>query len=211
MSKITNEVLKGDKMKKLFLLTIVMFIFVGSAFAGPFGLEMGMSLEDLTKACGGSRPERLENDDRYLISPTKTHPDFEYYLVFVDNNKGLYCVRAISTEINTSRFGTELKSFFYDMTERLSKAYGKPKIIDEIKKDTYLKSDEFWLMTLSDGSRALASLWEEEYGTEKMPKDLDYVELYASTPQYSLDKGYLVLEYGFVNQEEIKKTQDDVF
>ena len=45
----------------------------------------------------------------------------------------------------------------------------------------------------------------------KMSKDLDYVDLYAKARKYSFDKGYLVLEYGFINSEDIKKSQDDVF
>ncbi|MBR5916299.1 MAG: hypothetical protein IKZ57_07630 [Spirochaetia bacterium] len=200
-------------MKKLFLLAIILITAVSSAFAGPFGLEMGMNLDDITKACGGVRPERLENDDRYWISPTKNHPDFEYYLVWVDETKGLYCIRAISTEIKTSRYGTELKSFFHEMTERLSKTYGKPTIFDEIKKDVYdfYKKDEWWMTTLSEGSRVLESVWEKESRTAKMSKDLDYVDLYAKARKYSFDKGYLVLEYGFINSEDIKKSQDDVF
>ena len=198
-------------LKKIFLSVFIMFIFTSYVFAGPFGLEMGMNLDDITKACGGIRPERLENDDRYLVSPTKSHPDFEYYLVWVDDTKGLYCIRAISAEINTSVYGTELKSFFYEMTERLSKTYGEPKIFDEVKKDALFKSDEWWMMALSDGSRILESVWEKESRTVKMSKDLDYVNLYADTTKYSHDKGYLGLEYGFINREEVKKSQDDVF
>ncbi len=200
-------------MKKLVLLAVIILVVTNSAFAGPFGLEMGMSFDDITKACGGIRPERLENDDRYLVSPTKSHPDFEHYLVWVDDAKGLYRIRAISKEINTSKYGTELKSFFHEMNERLSKTYGKPQIYDEVKKgalDIY-KKDEWWMMALSDGSRILESVWERGSGTVKMSKDLDYVDLYADTTKYSFDKGYLGLEYGFINREEIKKSQDDVF
>ena len=201
-------------MKKLVFVMFAMVIVVSSVFAGPFGLEMGMNLDDITKACGGIRPEKSDKyDDRYWISPTKSHPDFEHYLVFVDNNKGLYCIRAISTEINTTQYGTELKNFFYEMTERLSKTYGKPQIFDEINKSVsdFLKKDEWWMSTLKDGSRTLEAVWEQGAGKITMSKDLDYVDLHANTRKYSLDKGYLILEYGFRNFEEIKKSQDDVF
>ena len=101
--------------------------------------------------------------------------------------------------------------YTYEMTERLSKTYGKPQIFDEVKKDALFKSDEWWMMALQDGSRILESVWEKESGMVKMSKDLDYVDLYADTAKYSHDKGYLGLEYGFVNSEEVKKYQDDVF
>ena len=200
-------------LKRVVLSFFIIFITASSVFAGPFGLEMGMSLEYITKACNGTRPERLENDDRYLISPTKSHPDFEHYLVWVDETKGLYRVRAISTEVITSKYGTELKSFFHDMTERLSKAYGKPEIYDKINEDvlSVFKTEDQWMWTLHEGSRVLAAVWNKDSRRTTMPDKLSYVDLYADTPKYSYTKGYLVLEYEFENYDEVKNSQDDVF
>lgn len=57
-------------------------------FASPFGLEMGMTLEEIAEQCE-NEPEFLENDV-YLIKPKKTHPVFTVYGVYVNQNVGLY-------------------------------------------------------------------------------------------------------------------------
>ena len=67
-------------MKKLISIFTLLFVYSLSVFAGPFGLDMGMTLEDVTKACGGNEPEYI-SDDRYYIQPIKSHPLFEGYVV----------------------------------------------------------------------------------------------------------------------------------
>lgn len=39
-------------MKKLISIFTLLFFYSLSVFAGPFGLDMGMTIEDVTKACG---------------------------------------------------------------------------------------------------------------------------------------------------------------
>ena len=75
-------------MKRLFG-TLVCLVMWNVCFAGPFGLSMGMTLEEVTEACGGREPVRLENDDRYLIVPEKRHSMFEHYAVRIDDAQGL--------------------------------------------------------------------------------------------------------------------------
>lgn len=68
-------------MKKIVLLAIisVFSISVASA-AGPFGLEMGMSLQQVKNACGGTEA-RLIDDDRYYVEPLQKHSAFEGYII----------------------------------------------------------------------------------------------------------------------------------
>lgn len=66
--------------------TLILFIFSlipFSIFAGSFGLTMGMSMSDITKVCGGNRPEHIDNDDRYFIIPDKNHSTSGYYFVLI--------------------------------------------------------------------------------------------------------------------------------
>ena len=67
---------------------------------------MGMTIEDVTKACGGNEPEYI-SDDRYYIQPVKSHPLFEGYVVWISETEGLYYIKGISREIQTV---TERKS-----------------------------------------------------------------------------------------------------
>ena len=199
-------------MKKLLLLAIIMIASISSAFAGPFGLEMGMNHDEITKACGGIRPEKMGNDDRYLISPTKSHPDFEEYIAWVDGNKGLYYLKTISKPIHTSKYGNELKSDFFNMVDRLSNSYGKARIVDEIR-DSASKlwgGDDYWMYTLQNDDRRLAAAWEKNKEHTNLPAEFNFVALWAVAEKIGYT-GRLMIEYEFANYEEIKKSQDDVF
>ena len=64
--------------KKLFSL-IVVFAFFAKAFCGPFGIDFGMSLEQVRKVCK-TAPKNL-NGNVYVISPPSTNNLFEAYAV----------------------------------------------------------------------------------------------------------------------------------
>ena len=55
-------------MKNAFVFSLLLGISF-SVYAGPFGLEKGMTLEQITDVCG-SVPKHI-SDDRYLVSPIK--------------------------------------------------------------------------------------------------------------------------------------------
>ena len=76
-------------MKRLFL--AVLFI-IGTTFsyAAPFGLKMGMTIEEIAEQCE-SEPSFVQ-DDIYLVTPIKKHPLFTYYAVYVSEKTGLYCL-----------------------------------------------------------------------------------------------------------------------
>lgn len=76
-------------MKKLISIFTLLFVCSISVFAGPFGLDMGMTIEDVTKACGGNELEYI-SDDRYYIQPVKSHPLFEGYVVWISETEATY-------------------------------------------------------------------------------------------------------------------------
>ena len=96
-----------DKMRKLFLVMIFGLI---SAFiyAAPFGLKMGMTVEEIAEQCE-EEPSYFE-DDIYLVKPIKKHPLFSYYVVYVNENTGLYKLLAISDSMTCNDYGTEIQN-----------------------------------------------------------------------------------------------------
>ena len=54
--------------KVIFLIVFALIMSVG--FAGPFGLEMGMTLEEIKEKCGWSNVVHI-SDDMYDIKPPK--------------------------------------------------------------------------------------------------------------------------------------------
>ncbi len=193
-------------MKRVLMLVFVSF-FVGlSAFAGPFGLSNGMTLEQVTEACGGVKPKKIENDDRYLIQPVKRHSMFKTYIACISKDFGLYSLRVISSEIKTNNSGEEIKNEFYAFKERLEKIYGKSKLNDEItdSKNSLTENASDWLLTLYQGARTLSAEWENLSSSE-----LKQIKLDAEC--FSLPKTCLVLDYIFANQEKKVENLENVY
>lgn len=194
-------------MKKIaifFVLIILPFYF----FAAPFGLKMGMTLDEVTEACGGTKPVHIE-DNCYQIYPTKTHPLFKQYAAFVDSERGLYCIKAVSEEISTNDYGTEIKNAFSEIENRIAKTYGKSRKIDELSDDYYAKSEQYWVSQLSKGARTYAAIWEST-SKSQLKDDLDSVVIYANAKIFP-QTGWIILEYDFNNMQAVEDAQDDVF
>lgn len=195
-------------MKKLFLF-FTLILLSSAVFAAPFGLEMGMTLEEIAEQCEGE-PEFLENDI-YLVKPKKSHPVFIAYLIYVNQKVGLYQIRAVSDEIKTNKYGTELQNTFNDVKDRISKTYGKPRIYDDVDRNLYdmYQEDKYWFYTLQEGSRELSAVW----GTSSSLADnLDLVALEClATDGYYEGSGQLALYYYFSNANSVEDEQDSVF
>lgn len=193
-------------MKKYILLFFLVYISY-SAFAGPFGFNSGMTLEEIATACGGIEPESI-GDDRYLVSPIKSHPDFENYIVWVSKTNGLYYIKAVSKKIQTNGYGTDIKSKFYDIEFSLSRIYGKPTVTDKLDPKSIFSGEDYWMFTLSQGARELYDTW----GLNKdkaMPDSINFIILYVAAE--NSQNGYIMLEYEFEIATKVKEEKDSVF
>ena len=195
-------------MKRLFL--AVLFI-IGATFtyAAPFGLKMGMTIDEIAEQCE-DEPSFLQ-DDVYLITPIKKHPLFTYYAVYVNESTGLYQIRAVSDSIQCNQYGTELQNAFNNLKDRIGKSYGKPRINNKVDPNIseYSRDDKHWFMTLKEGSRVLTAIWGEK---TDLPDDLFEIGLDCVADSGYLDgKGHLLLYYYFNNALSVEDEQDSVF
>lgn len=195
-------------MKRLFL--AVLFI-IGATFtyAAPFGLKMGMTIDEIAEQCE-DEPSFLQ-DDVYLITPIKKHPLFTYYAVYVNESTGLYQIRAVSDSIQCNQYGTELQNAFNNLKDRIGKTYGKPRINNKVDPNIseYSRDDKHWFMTLKEGSRVLTAIWGEK---TDLPDDLFEIGLDCVADSGYLDgKGHLLLYYYFNNALSVEDEQDSVF
>lgn len=191
-------------MKKI-LFVLFFGFFTSLIFAAPFGLKMGMTIEEIEK-----EPTFIENDI-YLTKPIKSHPLFEFYAVYVNEKTDLYQIRAISSTITTNKYGAELESAFNTVKDRIAKTYGKPEIVNKVDPDIseFNKKDEFWFMTLKEGSRILSAVWGEKI---ILIDDLDTVALDCVADNGYLDgTAHLTLYYYFKNTGSVEDEQDAVF
>lgn len=192
-------------MKKLILIASL-GICVNSAFAaGPFGLDMGMSVKSIDKNAKQAAPFV------YLTTNVpKPHSAFESYAIKAAPKMGLCWLKGIGKDISTSSYGVELKSAFSEMNEKLTKRYGKGETTDLLMPGSIWKKPNDFMMAMRKKERFLMAVWEKEKGS-KLDGNLIQVALVASPS--GRDKGYISIEYSFSNKkacdEEIAATEDD--
>ena len=175
---------------------------------GPFGLEQGMSHEDISSIGGGVQLSHID-DDRYLVIPPKSHPSFGQYVVWLNEHQGLYYIKATGTTIKSSDYGTELKREFHNVLAPLEKKYGKFTLIDTIAPDFILSDEQYWMHALRDGARTYQARWK---APDNNPKYNNIEEIWLgieSKNSYS-DEGYIWIEYKFSNADEARESVDDI-
>ena len=147
-------------MKKTLLIALLMMISV-MLFAGPFGMEFGWSLEELENS--GAYVEYMnaqQNIKGYLVEPPQPHSELLFYAVFIDDEYGIYMIRAIS-DVCYSEYAIRTS---YDMLKnQLSSVYGDPEELDEISRDSKWKGPENFIRSILYGDRALGAAWFPSY------------------------------------------------
>ena len=114
-------------MKKLVLL-VVSFLMANILFADPFGLKMGMTLDEIKAKCGGKEAEYECSGFVYKINPIKKDGTFTDYSAYVDDNFGLFGVSAVTELVSTER----RKKVFNEVLSKLKYYYGEPSVVDEL-------------------------------------------------------------------------------
>lgn len=182
-------------MKKKILCAAVLLPFALAAFAGPFGLEMGMTLKQVEQACGGRKAVHI-GDIRYYIKPEKTHPSFSEYIAWISPTEGLCFIRANSEEIYLDPTVVTVRNVFYRAEGALSKSYGKSILTDELPSWTAS------LYGLQSGTSRLDAHW--------FPNRSDVVWIYLYVDAIDLDTAIISVYYEFANYKKVEAAQDGV-
>jgi len=181
---------------KRFILGVFVLLIGVSLHAGQFGLKMGMTLSQIDKNA------RKIGDWTYEVKVPKPHSFFEFYSVQISPTKGLYSIKAVSKEIDTSVYGTELKSSFDDLEKKLIKAYGKNKRLDYLSYDSIWSEPKDWMMALLKKERTLESYWNKD---TKFKKVDNLQQIILSAIPFNTNTGYITLEYYYSNYDECNK------
>jgi len=182
---------------------IAFLVFSGCAVAGPFGLEMGLTIDQIDSEATIAAPK--------LYTTTKVpkpHSAFEQYALKVGPASGLCWIKGIGKDVATSAYGLELKVAFNELKNKLEKAYGKSKVTDILLPGSIWDEQNDFMMALLKKERILMALWEDQ---SVLPSNLTGIGLIASP--MSRDKGYVSVEYSFSNKDacdlEIANQEDD--
>jgi len=190
-------------MKKPIIALTILFLLASFVYAGPFGLEMGMTFDQVKEACGGRAPQLLK-DDYYQIIPSKAHPSFGTYIVCIDKDDGLYFVKAIGFDITSYSYGIEVKSEFNKVENSLNKNYGDGELIDELLPGSIWDNATGWMSALFYNERYLICSWEKAK-CPKLPENMSMIVLAAKASSSIV--GYIELEYYFTNFAAIEARQ----
>lgn len=198
-------------MKRLFsILLLVCIPIIVFSQSGPFGLSMGMTLEQIINKTG-KNPE-LVNNDLYRVKPPKTHDMFESYIVQISPTFGVVWIKAIGKDIVTNGNGTQLKVAFNDLVSSIEKTYGKYDRVDYLSSGSIWDEPEDFMIGLAKQDRYLMAGWEKKYGST-LPDDITTIGVTATANSSS--EGYISLEYYSPNEEKVaaekKAKQDAVF
>ena len=161
---------------------------------------MGMTLKDL-----GGNPESLGNGIYKITNVPKPHSAFELYAVKVAPNGGLCWIKAIGKNISTSCYGTELKSKFMDMVNKLENAYGNYELYDYLMPGSIWDELKDWMRALIKKERTLGASWSEE-DQSNLSNNISKIVIAAQAS--SSDNGFIILEYSFTNKEACEKEID---
>jgi hypothetical protein len=196
--------------KILLSFVVIFFSIVCTVFAGPFGLDMGMSLDQI-KNKTGKNPE-LVQDDLYKVEPPNKNEMFETYVVQVSQKYGIVWIKAIGKDITTNGHGIQLKSAFDNLIASIEKTYGKYKKTDFLVRGSIWNEPEDFMMGLVKKDRYLMAGWDKDSGST-LPKEISSIGVMVSASSSS--KGYIALEYYSPNEklaaDEKKAKQDSVF
>ena len=199
------------KINKYFIFFILLsFLITGIVFAGPFGLDMGMTL-DQVKTKTGKNPE-LVQDDLYRVDPPNKNDMFESYIVQISPKYGIVWIKAVGKDITTNGYGIQLKTAFDNLVSGIERSYGKYDKTDFLLRGSIWNDPEDFMMGLLRKDRYLMANWELKYGST-LPNDIISIGVIATAS--SSTKGYISLEYYSPDEKKVadekKSQQDSVF
>lgn len=114
---------------------------------GPFGLFMGMKIEDFTQSLEELAPFKF-----MLKNPPRPHPAFNNYLVQVTPKAGLSWIKAIGPGIKTNDYGFALADAFKEMEAKLTKTYSRCRQNDFLLPDSIWNEPKDWMTALEKKS-----------------------------------------------------------
>lgn len=164
-----------------------------AAVAGPFGVDMGMKVEEL------GEPESILSTGYYHFATLpKSHPAFEGYVVQATPEQGICWIKAVGLDIPTNEDGSELRAGFEEMRVKLQRVYGKHDMTNHLDPESIWNEPEDFMAGILFDERVYIADWSADYGST-LDDNLIKVGLLAEATENTI--GYYSVEYYFENHE----------
>lgn len=195
---VKNHITQIKERKLRTIIVAAAFLAAFSAIAGPLGLDKGMTLDELKKQ--GAFVSAGQPFFYTAKTITSGHLDFESYTVILTPEQGLCKIQAVSKDIETNGFGTELEKRYDSLIEAISGKYGTPgKNFNFLRAGSIWNEPQYWMMGLLKKDRTLTAFWSKPEN-KNLPDSLE--SIHVETSPRSGSKGYLKLVYEFNNVKE---------
>lgn len=167
-------------------------------YEGPFGLAMGISIEELSSRLAYAKGHDLTKN-MYLVKPPKSTPIFNEYAVYATKEDGLCQIIATAKVPIVNSTGDQIKSKVDEIAETVSLKYGKfTKKNFYYGEDVYKRNSKFFMLGLAKGSILYGYEWVNGKSFN-LPNDLEEILIYASPD--GLSEASAVLIYNFKNNK----------
>ena len=165
--------------------------FTASAWAGPYGLKMGMGLEELD-----GTPEKIGLGKYVIGTVPEPDPDVESYAVKISPKGGLYWIKAVGKAIATPPDGAEIRKAFEKVKRKTAAVYGDSRPYDFLVHGSALDKPDDWMQGIIAWERVLGALWK---GGDKNPLPDGLAEVFVGAEAVSATEGFISVEYTFSN------------
>lgn len=165
---------------------------------GPFGLQMGLSVNELESAIPDLK--RLSPDSYTFTKAPRPYPGITRYAVDVGSTTGV-CKISAMTVVDSSSFGDSVKSKFNELKTSITSKYGDATAsYDVLRQGSDLNELGDWMMSLALGDRTLSSFWigsEDTKNRLKLPPNISGISISANGA--SATRAAVIISYEFAN------------
>jgi hypothetical protein len=191
------------------VIALFLCLFAASAFAGPFGLERGMTKQHIIDLVGHGQVIEDKGPILRVHTVPRSHPEFESYTLFISPTQGLLKINAIGKDVATSGDGEEIKDDFSKIHAALVTAYGPARDdLHNLKSGSLWDKPEDFMMGIVQKDRFETAFW---FPVGRPDKITSIAEDLLAT---SSSSGYLVVGYEFEGwtdfADELTNKQDSV-
>lgn len=185
------------------IIFLLMFALCSPVIAGPFGFQMGMSIDYISrniKLKPGNSAGWYRSDSTLVEGLV-----FHEYEMLITKKYGLCMIMAATKNKRTSPNGNELKKEFHEIMGEFNKKYGPSKIYDNIKEESALRAPDKWVMAVYNLDRNFEAIWvDRAYLSD------DYlVRVDLSVVAVSNSVGAIVATYKYENYEECLRSMKE--
>lgn len=173
-----------------------------AAHAGPLGLEMGMSLAELSKTV------KLKQEQPFMYSATSLpngHPDLKDYRLMITPEHGLCKVVGFTDPFTTDVYGQQVQDKFQKFEDALTSKYGTAKKFDMLRPGSIWRDPRDWTTALKKEERVLSSFWSlKGKSKSSLPDNISSINLEASA--IDSERAMIMVGYEFTSANDCLKS-----